>query len=103
MDWPLCLRGVQKIQSMNSPASISNTAGTFVCNHVTYGVCHLLATKYPDKRSGFIHIPYLPQQVLDKKNMPSMSQEMMVEAITVCGGDKILLFCGKCELIYQLF
>ncbi len=72
---------VQKIQSRSIPASVSNTAGTFVCNHVTYGVCHLLATKYPGKRSGFIHIPYLPQQTLDKKNMPSMSQDMMVEAI----------------------
>ena len=73
---------VQTMQSRNIPASVSNTAGTFVCNHVTYGVCHLLATKYPGKRSGFIHIPYLPQQALDKKNMPSMSQDMMVEAIT---------------------
>ena len=73
---------VQRIQDRNIPASVSNTAGTFVCNHVTYGVCHLLATKYPGKRSGFIHIPYLPSQVLDKKNMPSMSQDMMVEAIT---------------------
>lgn len=72
---------VQRIQGRNIPASVSNTAGTFVCNHVTYGVCHLLATKYSGKRSGFIHIPYLPQQVVDKKNMPSMSQEMMVEAI----------------------
>ena len=73
---------VQRILDKNIPASVSNTAGTFVCNHVTYGVCHLLATKYPGKRSGFIHIPFLPQQVLDKKNTPSMSQEMMVEAIT---------------------
>ncbi len=73
---------VQNMQNRNIPASVSNTAGTFVCNHVTYGVCHLLATKYPGKRSGFIHIPYLPQQALDKKNMPSMSQDMMVEAIT---------------------
>lgn len=72
---------VQRIRSRNIPASVSNTAGTFVCNHVTYGVSHLLATKYPGKRSGFIHIPYLPRQVTDKKNMPSMSQEMMVEAI----------------------
>lgn len=72
---------VQKIQSRNIPASVSNTAGTFVCNHVTYGVCHLLATKYPDKRSGFIHIPFLPQQVVDKKNAPSMSQGLLVEAI----------------------
>ncbi len=72
---------VQRIQERNIPASVSNTAGTFVCNHVTYGVCHLLATRYPGKRSGFIHIPFLPQQVLDKKNMPSMSQDVMVEAI----------------------
>ena len=73
---------VQRIRERNIPASVSNTAGTFVCNHVTYGVCHLLAVKYPGKRSGFIHIPFLPQQAVDKKNMPSMSQDMMVEALT---------------------
>lgn len=73
---------VRRIQDRNIPASVSNTAGTFVCNHVTYGVCHMIATKYPGKRSGFIHIPYLPQQVIDKRNMPSMSQDMMVEAVT---------------------
>ncbi len=73
---------VQRIRERNIPASVSNTAGTFVCNHVTYGVCHLLAVKYPGKRSGFIHIPFLPQQAVDKKNMPSMPQDMMVEAIT---------------------
>lgn len=72
---------VQSIQNQGIPASVSNTAGTFVCNHVTYGVCHLIATKYPGKRSGFIHIPSLPQQVTDKKNMPSMSQDLMVKAI----------------------
>lgn len=73
---------VQKIQEKGIPASVSNTAGTFVCNHVTYGVCHLVATKYPGKRSGFIHIPFLPQQVITQKDMPSMSQDLMVEAIT---------------------
>ncbi|MDO4943082.1 MAG: pyroglutamyl-peptidase I [Lachnospiraceae bacterium] len=73
---------VKRIQERGIPASVSNTAGTFVCNHVTYGVCHLTAVKYPGKRSGFIHIPYLPQQVIDLKDMPSMAQELMVEAIT---------------------
>lgn len=72
---------VKKVQEKGIPASVSNTAGTFVCNHVTYGVCHLVATKYPGKRSGFIHIPFLPSQVVDKKNMPSMSQDMLVEGI----------------------
>lgn len=72
---------VQRIQDKKIPASVSNTAGTFVCNHVTYGVSHLLATKYSGKRSGFIHIPYLPEQVIEKKNMSSMSLDMMVEAV----------------------
>lgn len=72
---------VAKIQEKQIPASISNTAGTFVCNHVTYGVRHLVETKYPGKRSGFIHIPFLPQQVLDKKNMPSMSLDTIVNGL----------------------
>lgn len=73
---------VERIRERNIPASVSNTAGTFVCNHVIYGVCRLIDIKYPGKCSGFIHIPYLPQQVLDKRNTPSMSQELMVEAVT---------------------
>lgn len=72
---------VQRIRKKGIPASVSNTAGTFVCNHVTYGVCHLIATRYPGKKSGFIHIPFLPQQVTDKPGTPSMAQEMLVEGI----------------------
>lgn len=71
----------ERIREKKIPVSVSNTAGTFVCNHVIYGVCHLLATKYPGKRNGFIHIPFLPGQVLDKANMPSMSGELMVKAL----------------------
>lgn len=73
---------VAKIQEKKIPASVSNTAGTFVCNHVTYGVRHLVETKYPGKRSGFIHIPFLPQQVLNKKDMPSMTLDMIVDGLT---------------------
>lgn len=73
---------VANIQKQNIPASVSNTAGTFVCNHVTYGVRHIIETKYPGKRSGFIHIPYLPEQVVDKKNMPSMNLETIVKGLT---------------------
>src|SRR6266436_4376750 len=44
------------------PAIVSNTAGTFVCNHVFYGLMHLAATRFPDLRGGFLHVPYLPSQ-----------------------------------------
>ena len=73
---------VENIISEGIPASVSNTAGTFVCNHVLYGVRYLIEKKYTGKKSGFIHIPFLPEQVTGKKGMPSMSLETIVKALT---------------------
>ena len=53
---------VQAIRDVGLPADLSNTAGTFVCNHLLYGVLHLLATEYPSVRGGFLHVPFLPEQ-----------------------------------------
>lgn len=74
---------VENIRKNNIPASISNTAGTFVCNHVLYGVQYLLDNKYPNKKSGFIHIPFLPEQVISRPNTPSMSISTIVKALTL--------------------
>ena len=73
---------VQNVQKNNIPPSVSYTAGTFVCNHVLYGVMYLIEKKYKGKKSGFIHIPFLPQQVVDKKNMPSMELDTIVKGLT---------------------
>ena len=73
---------VQNVQKNNIPASVSYTAGTFVCNHVLYGVLYLIEKKYKGKKSGFIHIPFLPQQVVDKRNMPSMELKTIVKGLT---------------------
>lgn len=72
---------VEHIKEGKIPASVSNTAGTFICNHVLYGVCHIKATEYPNMRTGFIHIPFLPEQVTDKKNMPSMALDTIVKGL----------------------
>ncbi len=72
---------VQKMIENKIPASVSNTAGTFVCNHVCYGMAHLASTKYPNMRTGFIHIPFLPEQVVDKRNMPSMPLELIAKGL----------------------
>ncbi len=72
---------VEHIKEGKIPASVSNTAGTFICNHVLYGVCHIKATEYPNMRTGFIHIPFLPEQVIDKKNMPSMALDTIVKGL----------------------
>ena len=72
---------VQKMIENKIPASVSNTAGTFVCNHVCYGMAHLASTKYPNMRTGFIHIPFLPEQVINKKNTPSMELNTIVKGL----------------------
>lgn len=73
---------VEKIKAENIPASISYSAGTFICNHVMYGVLHYGATEFKGLKSGFIHIPFLPQQVVDKRNMPSMDLDTLVKGLT---------------------
>lgn len=64
---------VEQIKKKNVPASVSNTAGTYVCNHVMYGLLYLIDKKYRHVKGGFVHVPFLPEQVLDKRNMPSMA------------------------------
>ncbi|RRD39358.1 pyroglutamyl-peptidase I [Leptotrichia sp. OH3620_COT-345] len=73
---------VKNIQKVNIPASISYSPGTFICNHVFYGVCYLIDKKYKEKKSGFIHIPFLPEQVVNKKKTPSMSLDCIVTGLT---------------------
>lgn len=74
-------RMARKIREAGIPASISNTAGTFVCNHIMYGLLYLINNKYPSIRGGFIHVPYLPEQVLSKGNLPSMSLDNIREGL----------------------
>ncbi len=66
-------RMVAAIREEDLPASVSNSAGTFVCNHIMYGLLYLIDHKYPEMRGGFIHVPFIPNQVLDKPMKPSMA------------------------------
>ena len=72
---------VKHMNDNNIPASVSNTAGTFVCNHVLYGIMYMIDKKYPNIKGGFIHIPYMTSQIIDKKNMPYMSLEEIVKGL----------------------
>lgn len=72
---------VYAIKNQGIPASISDSAGTFVCNHIMYGILNYIYKNSLKIKSGFIHIPFLPEQVIDKANTPSMSLEIMLMAI----------------------
>jgi pyroglutamyl-peptidase len=67
------------------PASVSHTAGTFLCNHVAYGLAHLIATERPDIRGGFVHVPFTPAQAADRirRRPPSMASTTAAEALRV--------------------
>ncbi|AUW07401.1 pyroglutamyl-peptidase I [Vibrio campbellii] len=66
------------LQENGIPCQVSNTAGTFVCNHLFYGVQHYLADK--DIRHGFVHIPLLPEQDVTG-TQPTMSLDIIVEGL----------------------
>jgi pyroglutamyl-peptidase len=63
------------------PAEVSQTAGTFVCNHVFYGLMRLLEGS--GARGGFIHVPYCPSQAAYHPGAPSMAPETVVEALRI--------------------
>ena len=63
------------------PAAVSNTAGTFVCNHIMYSILYMIDREFPGRKGGFIHVPYIPQQVVDKANAPAMSVDDMTTAL----------------------
>jgi pyroglutamyl-peptidase len=63
------------------PAEVSNSAGTYVCNHLMYGVLHYIAASGHRARAGFIHVPYGERQVLDKRDVPGMALATMVKGV----------------------
>lgn len=67
-----------KIREAGLPASVSNTAGTFVCNHLMYGVLYTLAKDYPGVKGGFMHVPFVPSQTV---NRPTPAPSMCVQDI----------------------
>lgn len=72
---------VENMKKNNIPASLSNTAGSFVCNHVMYGIMYMIDKKYPNIKGGFIHIPYMTSQVIEKAGMPYMSLDEIVKGL----------------------
>ena len=74
---------VAELRRAGLPAVVSNTAGTFVCNHVFYGLMHLAATRWPGLRGGFLHLPYLPSQAARHDAMPSLALDDIVRGVEI--------------------
>ena len=72
---------VKAIREAGIPSSLSYTAGTYVCNHLMYGVLYHIAKSYPEMRGGFMHVPFLHEQIMNRPNTPSLSKEDIVRGI----------------------
>ena len=64
------------------PCKLIEYRGTFVCNHVLYQLGYLADKSYPGLLFGFIHVPFIPEQVTDKPEKPSMSIETIAKGLT---------------------
>ena len=73
---------VKAIQEAGVEATVSYTAGTYVCNHVMYTALHEMSTNYSKMKAGFIHVPFLPEQ--NPTTGYTMELDDMVKGIQAC-------------------
>lgn len=74
---------VNALKEARIPAVVSNSAGTYLCNHVLYATLYHVKQNNLPTKVGFIHLPYLPQQTVDKPGKASMNLDIMVEAVKI--------------------
>lgn len=72
---------VEAIKQAGVPSSVSYTAGTYVCNDLMYSVLYHIDKEFNGVRGGFMHVPYLHEQVMAKPNTTSLSKQDVVKAI----------------------
>lgn len=75
---------VDAIQEQGIQGAASYSAGTYVCNHVMYTVLYEVEQNYPEMKAGFIHVPFLPEQLEgrdDKRQGYSMPLQNMIEGV----------------------
>ena len=64
---------VAELRKADLPAAVSNTAGTFVCNHIFFALMDIAAAHPIPMKAGFLHVPYAPEQVARLGAAPSMA------------------------------
>lgn len=75
---------VEALLQAGYPAEISNTAGTYLCNHVMYTMLHQLKKEESVIPSGFIHIPASHELAIQHGKIPSMSHQDLLSSIKIC-------------------
>lgn len=75
---------VSELKKNFIPASVSNSAGTYVCNHLMYNVLHEIKEReLTHIQAGFIHVPYIPEQTINKQNLFSLDLNVITKALEI--------------------
>ncbi len=101
----LPLRAIERaLLESGIPARLSSTAGTFLCNATLYSLVRLLEERFPAALGGFIHLPYLPEQVAQlladgkrdrrlelaqRSDIASMDLATQIRAVTIAMGEAV--------------
>ena len=72
---------VASMKEAGIPASISLSAGTFVCNHIFYVMQDYL--KDSSIKSGFMHVPLMDEQRKEFANLPTMPIKQMIAGVEI--------------------
>ena len=75
---------VEEVKKAGVPAAVSNTAGTYVCNHIMYSLLYYINKHNLKIRGGFVHVPYIAQQVMGKKNVPFVELGSITRGLEAC-------------------
>jgi len=88
--WPGLERSIAALNAAGIPAAMSNNAGNHLCNQLLYLALHANAGQAQPYVATFVHVPALPQQVIDEEplttnhpNCPCLPLSMLVEAVAV--------------------
>lgn len=77
---------VEAINAAGISSRLSSTAGTFICNQLMYEALALCKDRFPNTLAGFIHVPYMTEQLKDKPDMPGMSEDEIVRGLEAAIG-----------------
>ncbi|MBX7222487.1 MAG: pyroglutamyl-peptidase I [Blastocatellia bacterium] len=77
-------RMFHRLQAENIPVQYSNSAGTFICNHLFYVLLHVLESQKQALPFGFIHIPCSPEMVQTQSERPFLPLTVMTCGIALC-------------------
>ncbi len=75
---------VEKMKENGIPASVSYSAGTYVCNDVMYSLLHYCHTEFKNTKGGFMHVPYSTEQTVNHPSgTPGMNLKDIARGIEV--------------------